>query len=337
MIKKAATRNHEIIAKAEEETTIIKEYFKNKPYAPLLWSSPNDASSFVASRNIQAVLFDCDGVLYRTPDTIPNAGQCVKNLMKAGKKVLFVTNNAGVNRQQLLAKLSSILGITGLSEEQMVSSSYSSARYLESVLANTRKRVHVIGSSGLCQELSSFGFTVSGGPSEERAGMDRQELVEYVLPEDPIEAFVVGHDTNFTFRKLCVANMLIQKNPGAILVATNRDSFDLVGSKGRSIPGNGCVVAALECCSGRKAINVGKPSAELLAVIKRDHDLDMNRTIFVGDRLDTDIKFAQVNNMFSVLVMTGVTSSAKLIELGEGSEEEPLPSAILSHVGNMML
>ena len=97
----------------------------------------------------------------------------------------------------------------------------------------------------------------------------------------------------------CLNSNLLQRNPNGILVATNRDSFDLVGADGRHIPGNGSIVAALEFCSRRTAINVGKPSTELLDVIKRDYKLKLGRTMFVGDRLDTDIKFAVERDGFN--------------------------------------
>lgn len=57
--------------------------------------------------------------------------------------------------------------------------------------------------------------------------MDREELETYEFSEGPIDAIVVGHDTEFTFRKLSIANNLLLQNPDALLVATNHDSFDI--------------------------------------------------------------------------------------------------------------
>jgi 4-nitrophenyl phosphatase len=327
-----------IAVEAEAEMSKIREHFDGRSDSPLLWHSKEDASSFV-QKNIDAILFDCDGVLYRTPDPIPGAAECLRNLMAANKKVLFVTNNAGVSREQLRIKLSDTLGIDGLTEDQMISSSYAAAQYLNAAFESNKcanQRVHVIGSSGLCQELQNYGFNVSGGPSLDKAEMTRQELAEYPFFEDPIDAVVVGHDVDFTFRKLAIANNLMLRNPEAIFVATNRDSFDLVGADGRHIPGNGCVVAALEHCSGRSAINVGKPSPELLNVIMQDHALDVGRTLFVGDRLDTDIKFGVDTGMITALVMTGVTSAKTISGLAKGESGEALPHAILSHVGKLL-
>lgn len=111
---------------------------------------------------------------------------------------------------------------------------------------------------------------------------------------------------------------------------------DLVGNDGRHIPGNGAAVKALEYCSRRESINVGKPSNTLAKLIAKEHGLDPKRCLFVGDRLDTDIRFGNENGMKSLLVMTGVTTAKTLEGLGGGSDEEPLPHFILPHVGMLI-
>merc|ERR1711957_904226 len=176
---------------------------------------------------------------------------------------------------------------------------------------NSGSRVHVIGSEGLCEELTNCGFSITGGPSipNESPSMDRDELAQYDFEEHPIDAIAVGHDTEFTFRKLTIANNLLLRNPNSLFVATNHDNFDLVGSDGRHIPGNGCTVKALEYCSRRTSINVGKPSKTLADLIAKEHNLEPSRCLFVGDRLDTDIRFGVETGMKSLLVMTGVTTA----------------------------
>ncbi|CAB9520395.1 Glycerol-3-phosphate phosphatase [Seminavis robusta] len=315
----------------------VTKHFEGRPNAPLLWQSNEEASSFV-QKHVDTILFDADGCLYRTPDPIPGATDCVNRLMALDKKVLFVTNNAGVSRKQLQEKLSKILGVDGLTEDQLISSSYAAAKYMGAALQKRpRKRVHVIGTHGLCQELEGYGFDISGGPTEDKAGMTRDELASYGFPEDPVDAVVVGHDVEFSFRKLSIANNLLLRNPECLFVATNKDAFDLVGADGRHIPGNGATVAALECCSGRMAINVGKPSPALLDVILQDHNFETSRSLFVGDRLDTDIKFAVDSGMFSALVMTGVTTAEMMIaQSNDPTCESVWPSAILSHVGKLV-
>jgi phosphoglycolate phosphatase len=315
---------------------------------------------------VDTVLFDCDGVLYRWPDPIPGARECIMSLLNntsEKKAVYFVTNNAGTSRGQLRDKLNAVLNLADdefssttsgsheegsnnravrVTEDMIISSAYSAARYLQQQREDNQlhgNRLFVIGSIGLCQELHQAGFVIAGGgPSEPGAptSMTREELAMYDFTiHDPIHAVVVGHDTDFNFRKLCIANVLLQRNPNAPLVATNEDPFDLVGADARHIPGNGCVVKALEHSSKRKAVNVGKPSRTLASLIARDSGgrCVPNRTVIVGDRLDTDIKFGAETGMYSLLVLTGVTTADYLAKLGNGTDEEPLPTHIMSNVG----
>jgi HAD superfamily hydrolase (TIGR01450 family) len=165
--------------------------------------------------------------------------------------------------------------------------------------------------------------------------MSREELAAYDFPEHPIDALCVGLDTAFTYRKLAIANVLLQLNPDANLVSTNQDAFDLVGADARHLPGNGCIVKALEHGSGRTAINVGKPSKVLADVILKQHSLDPARTMFVGDRLDTDIAFGNDHGMISVLVMTGVTTAQTIQKLDDEVDRDPLlyPQYIVPYMG----
>eukprot|EP00979_Chaetoceros_neogracilis_P001760 scaffold315_cov218-Chaetoceros_neogracile.AAC.6 len=307
-----------------------------------------DVSNYV-DKHFDAILFDCDGVLYRGTDAIPEAASSLKSLLKQGKKILFVTNNAGSNRIQLRDKLANILDCPELTEDQMVSSSYSAARYLQKVfekrgLSMEEINVHVIGTEGLCEELREFGARVSGGPSDENESpsMSRDELSSYSFVKEKgskgkVDAVVIGLDNEFNYRKLCIANVLLQQYPEALLIATNEDAYDLVGSDARHLPGNGSLVKAIECCSQRDAINVGKPSKILAELLFEDHNLDPSRTLFVGDRLDTDIKFGKDGGMTSALVLTGCTTADTLmnLDIGAGTDDEPFPHIVFPHMGMM--
>lgn len=318
---------------------------KNIGYGITFLQNRQETSHYI-DKNFDAILFDCDGVLYRGSHPIPYASQSIKALVKRKKKVLFVTNNAGQSRAQLRDKLAKILHLDDLSENQIVSSSYSASRYLEQFLIDKGKllkdaSIHVIGSSGLCDEVAKLGCYVTGGPSFDKSSMSREELgtysFEYEEMKGKVDAVIVGLDTEFNYRKLCIANVLLQRNPDARLIATNEDAFDLVGFDSRHLPGNGSLVKAVEYCSQREAINVGKPSTFLAKLMMNEHSLDPARSLFVGDRLDTDCKFGIDNGMKSALVLTGCTTAKRLIELQGGTETEPLPHLIFPHMGMMGL
>ena len=156
-------------------------------------------------------------------------------------------------------------------------------------------------------------------------------------------AVVCGWDLTFNFAKLCLASLHLQRDPGLVFVATNKDAFDRLHD--RTVPGNGCAVAALETAVGRAAVTVGKPSAWLISHLLAAHGLDPRRTVVLGDRLDTDIQLGVVGGTDSILVGTGCATLADLEVAaaaggengnGNGNEEEGglgLPTYIVSHVG----
>lgn len=65
----------------------------------------------------------------------------------------------------------------------------------------------------------------------------------------------------------------------------------------------------------------------------QEHGIIAERSLIVGDRLDTDIRFGVDSAMHSALVLTGVTTAATLQRLHGGTEEEPLPTVIIPYVG----
>jgi len=64
-------------------------------------------------------------------------------------------------------------------------------------------------------------------------------------------------------------------------------------------------------------VDVGKPSALFGEALARPEDedgygVDLTKTVFIGDTLETDIELANKQGMYSVLVMTGTTSEEDL-------------------------
>ena len=329
----------------------VRNHFSSRDNDIIFLPNYTESSRYIDA-NFDTILFDCDGVIYRGVDAIPDAAESVKGLIQAGKKILFVTNNAGSNRMQLRDKLAKLLDLEDeLIEEQMVAASYSAAKYVEKALGQAGidmadTNLHVIGTGGLCDELRSFGCRVTGGPSSDHddnyiPSMSRDELASYTFDHETnfgkvkVNAVVVGLDNDFSYRKLCICTVLLQMYPDALLVATNEDAYDLVGSDARHLPGNELLVKAIEHSSQRDAINVGKPSKILAELLSEEHGFDPSRTLMVGDRLDTDVRFGKDSGMKSALVLTGCTTVEKLIEVNGGTEDEPLPDIIFPHCGLM--
>jgi len=326
-----------------EKVTEVVNTSCSESKRPLLIQTNDDFNSYVHNNSIENFLFDCDGVLYRGTDAMPCASQTIQQLISRGKKVFFVTNNAASTRMELKTKLEKVLNCRGiLKEDMMIGSAYVAGQYLKSCKlkkdSDNKTRVHVIGTAGLCSELESAGFDISGGqdPVDTPSGMSRDELAAYPFPEGEIDALVIGLDNDFNYRKLCIATVLLQRNPDALLVATNLDAFDLVGFDARHLPGNGALVCAVEMASGRTAINVGKPSSTLSELIMDVYGLKAEETLMVGDRLDTDITFGNDSGMKSALVLTGCATSSDIASVMKDDESsQMIPSVIFPHVGYM--
>lgn len=151
---------------------------------------------------MQAVLFDCDGVLYRSPDPAPGAKACLQDLLQSGggRQVFFVTNNSAANPVQLRDKLTQILDLDEgvLTTKMMISTAFTAAKYLRQQYlldangnehstqgklessdgGNVGRRVYVIGSQGLRAELAQTGFEVLHS-SDKDASMSRDDLASY--------------------------------------------------------------------------------------------------------------------------------------------------------------
>lgn len=267
-------------------------------------------------------------------------------LESLGKQCVFVTNNAAKSRVAY-AKRFAKLGLERVTVEQVVPSSFVAARWL----ARAKPEVSdafVIGADGLVEEMRDAGLNVltardfafpGADPASNEATTSLALLAKAVDDAPAVGAVVVGHDTSFNFKSLCLASLFLERE-GMAFIATNPDAYDVVA--GRRMPGNGCFVAAVATVAGRPPDAVcGKPAPDLADYLVSAYNLDPARTVMVGDRLDTDIALAHAMGASSLVVLTGVTSADELLtELAPEAPcragragSVPLPTHAISHVG----
>lgn len=79
------------------------------------------------------------------------------------------------------------------------------------------------------KELAKAGIQSEGGEDEDGFILKQATLEDYQeYPIDPeIKAVVVGLDTKFTYKKLCLATLYIQTGK-AKFIATNDDAHDII-------------------------------------------------------------------------------------------------------------
>ncbi|MFN4033368.1 MAG: HAD-IIA family hydrolase [Fimbriimonadales bacterium] len=253
-------------------------------------------------------VFDMDGVIYRGSRALPHATEVLNLLQDSGRQVLFLTNNSGATREQYAARLQS-MGVNA-HPKQFITSAWATALYLQHAL-NPNARLFVVGERGLCEELHHAGF----------------EIVEQVEPETP-DAVVVGIDRAFNYERLAHAQHAIRR--GARFIATNTDGS--YPAEDRLLPGAGAMVAAIAAASGKKPTVIGKPNPQILQPFIERGVLRPERTLLIGDRLDTDIALANLLHIPCALVLTGVATRADVA----AAPLELLPQWVLNHLGELL-
>jgi HAD superfamily hydrolase (TIGR01457 family) len=238
-----------------------------------------------------AFLLDLDGVIYRGDEPVPGASEAVAELRRAGKTLVFLTNNSARTPEQVAEKLDSV-GVQASPDEVLTSAQATAPLIARWARADERPpTAFVIGERGLREALTEEGIEVLDG--------------------DPRDAgfVVVGWDRGVDYEKLRTASVLVGR--GARLVATNADaSYPAPGAE--RWPGAGALLAAVEVASTTRADVVGKPHGPLFeAAVERAGSDD---ALMIGDRLETDVAGAAAGGLDSAFVLTGASSVQDLLD-----------------------
>lgn len=290
-------------------------------------------------KGITTVLFDADGVLWNGPQAIPGSKETFNKLVEVGKRVFIITNNSTKSREQYKTKCEE-LGFQ-VSLEQIVSTSYAAAWYLNSI--GFKGKVHMLGNAAMAQELDNFSIqhtAVGPDPHESLLEHGLNILKFKDLPLDPdVKAVLVGFDSYFNYVKIMkCASYIVSKK--ALFVATNEDAQVPIQGSEILMPGTGVIVNAVSNAAGRKPdVVVGKPHATIInCLAEAGTNFDVSNTLMVGDRMNTDMLFAKRNGIRSVLTLTGINSLQDVCaceESDDGQFKEQLPTFYVENVGSL--
>ena len=251
------------------------------------------------------------GVLWHGDSALPGAPETVSHLKSLGKKLVFVTNNSSKSRSTYKDKFAR-LGFKNVGVEDIITSASATASFCK---RNGLSKVFVVGEAGVLEEcaLQQVKTVTLASTAEHTCSMDEFEMLNL---DDEVAAVVVGWDKSFSFRKLCLASLYLQR--GRRLIATNPDTGIKAGN-GTTMPGNGCALAAIQASSTAVAEVIGKPSDTLMKELLQTYGMNADETLMIGDRLDTDILFAQSCDVDTLLVLTGCSTA-------EDARDEQLPT-----------
>ena len=244
--------------------------------------------------NFDSLFLDLDGVVYRGAEAIDGAVEAINRAAAMGKKIAYITNNASRTPQAIAEQLNGY-GLT-VQPEQIIGSAAAGVRLLATKVPAGAK-VLVVGGEGLRREVSDSGF----------------ELVEDAGSQP--DAVIQGFSKDIGWQQLAEAAFAIQA--GAVWVATNQD-WTLPLERGIA-PGNGTLVGAVHTAVGILPEFAGKPFRPIFDAALQQ--MQVQRPLMIGDRLDTDIKGAITAGIQSATVMTGVVGNKEL--LGAKTDERP--------------
>jgi 4-nitrophenyl phosphatase len=230
----------------------------------------------------RGVIVDLDGTVYRGETLIPGVSETIEKLRDRGMALLFLTNNPTRTRESYAEHLDEMgLHIT---PEEVLSAGTVTTQYLTENHASDR--VFVIGSSGLCTQLTRAGIELTDDP----------ELADVV---------VTSYDHRFDYEDLTEG--LWALDHAETFIGTDPDRV-YPNDDGRPLPGSGAITNAVAGCADREPDAVlGKPDPETVEIVLDTIDHSPDEWLIVGDQPSTDIAFGKRAGMTTVLVRSGLT------------------------------
>ncbi|XP_023330010.1 glycerol-3-phosphate phosphatase isoform X2 [Eurytemora carolleeae] len=304
--------------------------------------SDEDVKSWLNS--FDTVMTDCDGVLWVGAEAIQGSPQVINRFRELGKRVFFVTNNSTKHRREYKQKVDT-LGFGGDLDE-IIGTAYLAASYLEDCGFDKTKKVYVVGSAGITQELDDVGIQYLPIGVEERMSITTDLNLlgaeDAGLYSKDVNAVIIGFTRSFSLLHIIYATKFLT-NPNCLLIADSPDpTFSMRDENNvkHQCPGTGSMVAAVETAAGRKPIILGKPNPLMFEIVQKRHpSVKPERTLMIGDRADTDILLGKNCGLQTLMVGTGVHSLEKVKdwETSTDSEEQRLvPDKFADRLGDLL-
>jgi len=251
----------------------------------------------------RALLFDMDGVLYNAEEPVAGAAETLGWVREQGIPHLFVTNTTSRGRSFLVEKLARF-GIPA-SADQILTPCLTAAEWIRSQPAG---KVALFVRPAARADFE--GLTCV--PESAEAG------AQYVIIGDLGEGWDYA-TLNRAFR-------LLHADPQARLIALGMTRY-WQAPQGLSLD-VAPFVAALEHATGRKAVVLGKPSAEFFHAAAHHLKLAPADILMIGDDIQADIGGAQAAGLQGALVKTGKFRAADL-------EQGVRPGAVLDSIADL--
>ena len=257
------------------------------------------------------LLLDVDGTIWKVGKALPGIPEAIAAIKQMGIKVKILTNNTSMIRKDFAHKIV-LCGVNDIKEKDIFSSSYGCALLMK---RNNIKTAYVSGFSGLKEEIRLQGITV----------YEHSSPIQFPV----VDAIAVANPKDYNFKHFSRMATIWKRSPNCKLFGANPDMNTI--AHGKTILGSGSIVSLTERMFNTKAINVGKPSEELISILLEKLKCKPQEMMIVGDRLPTDIAFGAKYGLSTVFVLTGVDKATNIDEL----PPELRPCFILPSLANL--
>ena len=248
-------------------------------------------------------LLDLDGTLYLDFTLFDGTKPFLEAIKKSGGRYLFLTNNSSKGVQSYVDKLCH-MGVECQAQD-FVTSVHATVEYLNAHYAG--KLFYALGTKSFRSQLQEGGVLVT------------DELC------DGIEGLVMGFDTELTFKKLEDACILLKRD--IPYIAANMDY--VCPTVYGYVPDCGSVALMLKNATGKEPVFIGKPKSGMIDLAIKKTGCTKEQTVFVGDRIYTDIACGKESGIDTVLVLSGEGTVA------QAQEQQIFPTWVYKDVGEM--
>lgn len=224
----------------------------------------------------KTILFDLDGTIYLSGVLYPGVVDLVQKLNQSDFQFGFLTNNSTIGPGAYLRKLRR-LGLD-VHQHNVLTSAEATCLMLEGL--GLGPELYIVGTAAFRRFLAGRG---------------------YIHSYEKAQAVLIGFDTELTYRKLHDATRLLleRKLP---LVASHPDPV-CPGP----LPDAGMLLEYFKAASPDIAVKAiaGKPHRWIVDLVRQRFGCEPDEVVMVGDRLGTDVRFANLFGMRSILVLNG--------------------------------
>lgn len=235
-------------------------------------------------KNKKLFFVDGDGTLFIGNNSLIGGKLFWETVKNKGRMMFFVTNNSSKTVYGHQKKLRE-KGFNVKLKEIIVSTD----ALIEFLIRNDYKKIYLLANNEVSKYFEKEGFIIDGNNPD---------------------CVILTYDDEITYQKLKKATLLINKN--VPYYATHIDKS--CPTEEGNVPDIGSYIELLKATTGKNPLaTFGKPSLNIISHTLKENGLELKDVVMIGDRLYTDIKMGENNDLTTVLVLSGETRREDLV------------------------